>query len=165
MFFKVGHGFDAHRFSKNRDLILGGEKIAFNKGLLGHSDADVLIHAIIDALLGALALGDIGKHFPNDDPKYKNISSIKLLKKVLSHENLKQWTLCNLDCTVIAQQPKLEPYIYNMRKNIASVFNVDISQISIKATTTEKMGFCGREEGIAAFAVICIMPESYKVNI
>lgn len=151
---RIGTGYDVHAFAENRDLILGGVKIPYEKGLLGHSDADVLLHAISDALLGALALGDIGKHFPDTDPKYKGADSLKLLEAV--KDLIKPYKVSNLDATVVAQAPKLAPYIEIMRKNIADTLEVDISAVSVKATTTEKLGFCGRKEGIEAQAV-CIL--------
>ena len=149
-------GYDVHRLVEGRDLIIGGVKIPYEKGLLGHSDADVLLHAIMDALLGAAALGDIGKHFPDTDPAYKGISSIKLLEKVgeLLEEN--HVFIENIDATVLAQRPKLRPYIDEMRRNIASACNLDLDCVSIKATTEEGLGFTGRGEGIAAHAV-CLL--------
>ena len=156
MNFRIGHGYDLHRLVDGRRLILGGVDIPYSKGLLGHSDADVAVHALMDALLGALALGDIGKHFPDSDSAYKDISSILLLKKVgeiISREN---YLLSNADVTIIAQKPKLLPYIPEMRKNIADTLGCDISQISIKATTEEGLGFTGSGEAISAHAV-CIL--------
>ena len=151
-------GYDVHRLVEDRDLILGGVKIDYEKGLLGHSDADVLLHAIMDALLGAAALGDIGKHFPDTDPQYKGISSIKLLEHVgmLLDEN--NFFIGNIDATVIAQAPKLRPYIDQMNENIARALNIDVSQVNVKATTEEGLGFTGSGEGIASQA-ICILSQ------
>lgn len=150
---RIGSGYDVHRLTEGRDLIIGGVKIPYEKGLLGHSDADVLLHAIMDALLGAAALGDIGKHFPDSDEKYKGISSIKLLEKVgeLLNDNL--FFIENIDSTIIAQQPKMRPYIDEMRENIARALLLDVSQVSVKATTEEGLGFTGSGEGIAATAI------------
>lgn len=150
---RIGTGFDAHMLVEGRPLILGGVTVPFEYGLLGHSDADVLIHAIMDAILGALALGDIGKHFPDTDPAYKGISSMELLKRVIYHCSLHGYTVENIDSVIIAQKPKLAPYIEQMRETIARTINLDISRIGIKATTTEGMGFTGTGEGIAAHAV------------
>lgn len=151
---RIGHGIDFHRLCEGRDLILGGEKIDYEKGLLGHSDADVLVHAVCDALLGAAALGDIGRHFPDSDEKYKGISSLKLLGEVKN--KLSGYEIQNIDATVIAQAPKLSPHIDKMRLNIAGVLDIDVNKINIKATTTEGMGYCGRSEGIEAHAVCLI---------
>ena len=156
MNFKIGHGYDLHRLVEGRALILGGVDITYEKGLLGHSDADVLVHALMDALLGAVALGDIGKHFPDSDPKYKGISSILLLSEVKKIIEKEGFSLSNADVTVIAQKPKLLPYIYEMRKNIADTLECDISRISIKATTEEGLGATGTGEAIAAHAV-CLL--------
>ena len=150
---RVGMGYDVHRLVEGRDLILGGVKIPYVKGLLGHSDADVLLHAVMDALLGAAALGDIGKHFPDSDPAYKGISSMLLLKKVGALLEEKGFFVENIDATIIAQAPKMRPFIDDMRENIARALNMDISCVNVKATTTEKLGFTGRGEGIAAEAV------------
>ena len=151
---KIGTGYDVHALVKERKLILGGVEIPYEKGLLGHSDADVLLHAICDAMLGACALGDIGKHFPDSDPKYKGISSIELLKHV---KNLiLPYKVSNLDTTIVAQAPKLSKYISDMRKNISDTLEIDVNCVSVKATTTEHLGFCGRGEGIEAQAV-CIL--------
>lgn len=147
---RIGYGYDIHRLEKGRKLILGGVEIPHSKGLLGHSDADVLLHAITDALLGALALGDIGKHFPDTDPAYKNADSRQLLRHCFNLIQEKGYRLENLDATVIAEQPKLLPYINEMREIIAEDIQSDLSNISIKATTSETIGFVGREEGIAA---------------
>ena len=153
---RVGLGYDVHKLVEGRDLILGGVHIPYEKGLLGHSDADVLVHAIMDALLGAAALGDIGKHFPDTDPAYKGISSIKLLKHVggLLEEHL--YIIENIDATIIAQRPKMLPHIPQMRKNIAGALGIDIDQVNIKATTEEGLGFTGSGEGISSQA-ICAM--------
>lgn len=153
---RIGMGYDVHRLTENRDLILGGVKIPYEKGLLGHSDADVLIHAIMDALLGAAALGDIGKHFPDTDPAYKGISSRKLLRHVGELLEDKLYIISNIDATVIAQRPKLAPYIEQMRENIAKELHIETDQVNIKATTEERLGFTGSGEGIAAQAVCCL---------
>lgn len=153
---KIGHGYDVHRLVENRDLIIGGVKISYDKGLLGHSDADVLTHAVMDALLGALALGDIGKLFPDSDPKYKGADSIKLLEYVTELINSKGWCVSNIDCTVLAQAPKLAVHISAMRSNLATAMNTDIERISVKATTEEGLGFTGSGEGIAAHAA-CLL--------
>ena len=154
--YKTGLGFDVHAFKENRKLIIGGVDIPYEKGLLGHSDADVLLHAVSDALLGALALGDIGQHFPDTDEKYKNADSKVLLKEVYKLIRKKGFVLGNLDAIVAAQRPKLSPYIPEMRKVIAGLLESGIEEISVKATTTEKLGFIGREDGIAAFATVLI---------
>ncbi len=157
---RIGHGYDVHKLVENRDLILGGVKIPHTLGLLGHSDADVLLHAISDALLGALALGDIGKHFPDTDPTYKGADSLELLRQVVALIEKEGYTLGNLDAIVIAQAPKLRPYIDTMRQNIADACHADISQISVKATTEERLGFTGREEGISAHCVCLLVKKS-----
>lgn len=154
--FRIGHGYDVHRLTEGRKLIIGGVDIPYEKGLLGHSDADVLVHAIMDSILGALALGDIGKFFPDNDSAYKGADSIKLLEKVISIAEEKGFTVGNIDSTILCQAPKLAGYINNMRENIAKACNTDIGSISVKATTEEKLGFTGSGEGIAAHAV-CIM--------
>lgn len=154
--FRIGHGYDVHRFTEGRKLILGGVDIPYEKGLLGHSDADVLVHAIMDSILGALALGDIGKLFPDNDSAYEGADSIKLLEQVISIAEEKGFTVGNIDSTILCQAPKLAGYINNMRENIAKACNTDIGNISVKATTEEKLGFTGSGEGIAAHAV-CIM--------
>ncbi len=153
---RIGHGYDVHALTEGRLLIMGGVEIPYKKGLLGHSDADVLTHAVCDALLGAAALGDIGKHFPDSDPAYKGISSIKLLAHVGSLLKEHGYTVVNIDSTVIAQAPKLAPYINVMRENMAKALSVDVSAISVKATTEEHLGFTGRGEGISAHAVCLI---------
>lgn len=153
---RVGTGYDVHRLVSDRPLILGGVSIPHEKGLLGHSDADVLLHAIMDSLLGALALGDIGKHFPDTDESYKNISSLLLLEKVADLINKKGYKIENIDSTIIAQRPKLAPYIAEMRENIAKTLKISIDNISVKATTEEGLGFSGREEGISSQS-ICLL--------
>jgi len=153
---RIGHGYDVHRLVEDRALILGGVEIPWHLGLDGHSDADVLLHAVTDALLGAAAMGDIGKLFPDHDPQYKGISSLVLLKRAWERISEKGYKLGNLDVTVIAQKPKLLPYIPQMVENTAKVLGADVDQINIKATTEEHLGFTGREEGIAAHAV-CIL--------
>ncbi len=154
--FRIGNGFDVHAFADNRKLIIGGEEIPFEKGLLGHSDADVLLHAISDALLGALALGDIGKHFPDTDEKYKGADSKVLLKKVYELILQRGYILGNLDAVVALEKPKLAPFIERMRNNVASLLDTEADKISIKATTTEKLGFVGRGDGAAAFAAVLL---------
>ena len=156
---RIGHGYDVHQLTENRDLILGGVKIPHTLGLLGHSDADVLLHAISDALLGALALGDIGKHFPDTDQTYKNANSLKLLQQVVTMIEQQGYQLGNLDAIIIAQKPKLASYIPTMRENIAKVCHAEISQISIKATTEERLGFTGRQEGISAHCVALLIKQ------
>lgn len=153
---RIGHGYDVHKFSENRKLILGGVEIPYEFGLLGHSDADVLVHSIMDSLLGAVALGDIGKLFPDTDDSYKGANSIILLKKVAEILSQKGYTVINIDSTIIAQKPKLRIYIDEMRKNIADACNIDVSCVNVKATTEEKLGFTGRLEGISAHAVCLI---------
>jgi 2-C-methyl-D-erythritol 2,4-cyclodiphosphate synthase len=153
---KIGQGFDVHQLVSGRKCIIGGVEIPFDKGLDGHSDADVLLHAISDALLGAAGLGDIGKHFPNTDPSIKNIDSRNILKKVVLLLHEKKYSIINIDATVICELPKLTPYIDRMKNNIASDCNIEINAVNIKATTTETLGFTGRGEGIAAQA-ICLV--------
>ena len=153
---RIGMGYDVHKLVENRDLILGGVKIPYELGLLGHSDADVLIHAIMDSLLGASALGDIGKHFPDTDPKYKGISSIELLKEVGNLLNDNNFTIGNIDSTIIAQKPKMAPHIESMRKNIANALNISVNQINVKATTEEGLGFTGEGLGISSQS-ICLL--------
>ncbi len=150
---KIGFGYDVHQLVEKRDLIIGGINIPHDKGLLGHSDADVLVHAIMDSILGALALGDIGKHFPDTDSQYKDISSLELLSRVKTLMDIKEYKIGNIDATIAAQRPKLAPYIDSMREKIAEVLEASIDQINIKATTTENLGFVGREEGISSYAV------------
>lgn len=153
---RVGMGYDAHRFDAERPLILGGVTVPHSHGLMGHSDADVLVHAIMDALLGAAGLGDIGLHFPDTDAAYRNVSSIKLLSRVASLLQENNYALVNMDAVIIAQKPRLAPYIHDMKEEIARSLQVSPGCVNIKATTTEKMGFTGREEGIAAAAVVLI---------
>ena len=153
---RIGHGYDVHRLAENRRLVIGGVVIPYERGLLGHSDADVLLHAISDALLGAAALGDIGHMFPDSDPKYKDADSILLLRKVGARLYTAGYTVSNIDATVIAQAPKLAPYIKEMRKKIAYALGIDIDAVSVKATTEEGLGFSGAGDGIAAHAVCLI---------
>lgn len=154
--FRVGFGYDAHQLVDGRSLILGGVEIPNKKGLLGHSDADVLIHAVIDAITGALGRGDIGRHFPDSDPALKGISSLLMLTQVTAMARRDGLYLNNLDATVVAENPKLAPYIPSMREKMAEALDANKSQINIKATTTEGLGFCGRKEGIEAFAIISL---------
>ena len=156
---RIGHGYDVHRLVADRKLILGGVNIPFDRGLEGHSDADVLVHAVMDALLGAAALGDIGKLFPDGDDAYLNISSMVLLKKVAQALQEAGYAVVNIDATLIAQAPKIGPYRDEMRRNIASALGVDASQVSVKATTEEHLGFTGSGEGMAAHAVVLIEKE------
>lgn len=158
---RIGMGYDVHRLTEDRKLILGGVTIEHTLGLLGHSDADVLVHAIMDALLGAAALGDIGKHFPDTDESYRGISSMKLLEKVGEMLEENGYVIDNIDATIIAQKPKLRPYIGQMEENIASILRISQNQINIKATTEEGLGFTGQEEGIAAQAV-CLLTGFYE---
>lgn len=153
---RVGQGFDVHQLVEGRKLIVGGVDIPYERGLFGHSDADVLLHAICDALLGAAGLGDIGRHFPDSDPRYKGIDSRRLLREVVHLLREKGWIVANLDATIIAQAPKMAPYILQMAENIAADLGVAADCINVKATTTEKLGFTGRGEGIAAQAVCLI---------
>lgn len=155
---RIGHGYDVHRLVEGRKLIMGGVDIPWEKGLLGHSDADVLLHAIADAILGAIGEGDIGKHFPDTDPAYKGADSLKLLEHVGRLASEKGYDLGNLDATIIAQKPKMAPHIPVMRANIARVLNVDAEQVNVKATTEEGLGFTGTGEGIAAHAVVLMTP-------
>lgn len=155
---RVGMGYDVHRLVEGRDLILGGVSIDYEKGLLGHSDADVLLHAIMDAVLGAAALGDIGKHFPDTDPAYKGASSISLLKAVCELIQIEGYKIVNIDATIIAQQPKMRPHIEQMRKNIADAMNMEMNCVNVKATTEEGLGFTGTGEGISSQA-ICLLEE------
>lgn len=153
---RIGSGYDVHKLVEGRKLIMGGVEIPHTHGLLGHSDADVLVHAIMDSMLGALALGDIGKHFPDNDEKYKGADSIKLLDFVYNLIKEKGYTIGNIDSTIIAQSPKMAPHIENMRKNIAKATNIDVDKINVKATTEEGLGFTGSKEGIAAQS-ICLL--------
>ncbi len=155
---RIGNGYDVHRLVPDRKLILGGVEIPYEKGLLGHSDADVLVHAVMDALLGAAALGDIGKHFPDHDPAYAGADSLVLLKKVGDMLSDRAWYIENIDATIIAQKPKLAPYIQDMTANIASVLGISVNQVNVKATTEEGLGFTGQGLGIAASAV-CLLSE------
>lgn len=156
---RIGHGYDVHRMVAGRKLILGGVEIPFQKGLDGHSDADVLLHAVCDALLGSLSLGDIGTHFPDKDPQFKDISSLKLLGRVSSMIKEKRFIIGNIDVTIVAQEPRLSGYTSQMRENIARTVEVDKGQVNIKATTTEGLGFAGKGEGIAAHAVVLVEEE------
>lgn len=155
--FRIGQGFDVHQFGEGRPLVVGGVAIDYPLGLIGHSDADVLLHAIADAALGAVAEGDIGKHFPDTDPQYKDADSKKLLKHVWELVKEKGYQLGNLDCTIIAERPKMAPYIPKMREQIAELLEANIDQVNVKATTTEKLGFTGRGEGIAALVAIVVV--------
>jgi 2-C-methyl-D-erythritol 2,4-cyclodiphosphate synthase len=154
MAIRIGFGFDVHQLVEGRELWLGGVKLEHNKGALGHSDADVLLHAICDAILGALALGDIGKHFPDTDNQFKGVDSKLLLKQVIKLMTDKNYQIGNIDATLCAEKPKILPYVQAMRETIAGICEIGIDDVSIKATTNEKMGFIGREEGITAYAVI-----------
>lgn len=155
--FRIGNGFDVHAFAENRKLFLGGVEIPHHKGLLGHSDADVLLHAICDALLGALALGDIGKHFPDNDNAFKDIDSKILLKKTYELIKSKNYIINNLDCIIALEKPKVKNYISQMQNVIAEILETEIDNVSVKATTTEKLGFVGREEGVQAFATVLLI--------
>lgn len=155
--FRVGQGFDVHEFAANRPLIIGGVTIPYEKGLIGHSDADVLLHTVTDAALGAIGEGDIGRHFPDTDPEFKDADSAKLLAYIWRIVEEKGYKLGNVDCTIIAQAPKMAPYITQMRDRISELLNADPSQVNVKATTTEKLGFTGRGEGIAAQATILLI--------
>ena len=153
---RVGMGYDVHRLTAGRKLILGGVEIPYGKGLLGHSDADVLVHAVMDALLGAAALGDIGKHFPDTDPEYEGVSSIRLLEHVGRLLNEKGYVIENIDATIVAQRPKMRPYIEQMRENIATALRIETDQVNVKATTEEGLGFTGTGEGISSQAVCAV---------
>ena len=155
---RIGHGYDVHKLVEGRDLILGGVKIDYEKGLLGHSDADVLLHAVSDSLLGAAGLGDIGKHFPDTDPQYKGADSLKLLQIVAEKVGEAGYRVSNIDVTMIAQRPKLKDYIPQMRENIALAVGIGADRVNVKATTEEKLGFTGREEGLSCHAV-CLLEE------
>lgn len=159
---RIGHGYDVHKLVEGRDLILGGVKIPYEKGLLGHSDADVLLHAVTDALLGAAALGDIGKLFPDTDMQYKGADSILLMKKAYEEVRAKGYVAENIDATILCQRPKLRPYIDFMRENIASALGMDIDSVSVKATTEEGLGFTGAGEGIAVHSVCLLRKEKLK---
>ena len=154
---RIGTGYDVHKLVEGRKLIIGGVEIPYEKGLLGHSDADVLVHAVMDALLGAAALGDIGKHFPDSDPKYKGADSLMLMREVRRILSENGFEVGNVDATIIAQAPKMSPHIDTMRRNIADALGIDVSQVSVKATTEERLGFTGRGEGISAQAVALIL--------
>ena len=154
--FRIGQGFDVHQLVEGRPLIIGGVTIPYEKGLLGHSDADVLLHTVADAVLGAIGAGDIGKHFPDNDPAFKDADSAKLLEHVWNLVKNEGYSLVNADCTIIAQSPKMAPYIEDMRARIAGLLEATVEQINVKATTTEKLGFPGRSEGIAAQAVVLL---------
>ncbi|WP_374720855.1 2-C-methyl-D-erythritol 2,4-cyclodiphosphate synthase [Peribacillus tepidiphilus] len=155
--FRIGQGFDVHQLVEGRPLIIGGIKIPYEKGLLGHSDADVLLHTVADACLGAIAAGDIGKHFPDTDPAFKDADSAILLQHVWELVKEAGYELGNIDCTIIAQKPKMRPYIDQMRSRIAELLEANIEQVNVKATTTEKLGFTGREEGIASQATVLLV--------
>ena len=157
--YRIGYGYDVHRLTEGRKLILCGVEIPHKTGLLGHSDADVATHALMDAIIGALALGDIGGFFPDTDPAYAGADSLELLKKVLDDPRVTPWQIENLDLTIIAQKPKLLPYRDEMRKNLAKVLNISLDRVSVKATTTEKLGFEGREEGISATCAVFLSQE------
>ncbi len=160
MSFRIGFGYDVHAFAENRKLYLGGVEIPYEKGLAGHSDADVLLHAICDAMLGALALGDIGKHFPDNDDAYKNIDSKILLSKVNKLILQHNYSVGNIDCTVVMERPKLKDYILDIRKSIATILKINIDQVSVKATTSERLGFVGTEEGTKAYAVVLLKKDT-----
>ena len=162
---RFGFGYDIHRMVVNRKLVLGGVEIPFIKGLLGHSDADVLCHAFADSLLGAAALGDIGKHFPDTDPRFKDISSLVLLKHVVQLLRTNNYEIINIDATVILQQPKISPYIKRMRENISQALGVQIDQVSVKATTNEELGFMGTGDGAAAYAVASIRDKQLTLGL
>ena len=159
---RIGHGYDVHKLAQKRKLIIGGVEIPHKLGLLGHSDADVLLHAICDALLGACAMGDIGGLFPDTDEKWRGADSLELLKSVAIMVKAAGYDISNIDSTIIAEKPKMKPYIDDMRRNIASACNIDVSQVSVKATTEEKLGFTGTEEGIAAHAVVLVEKTGIK---
>lgn len=156
---RVGQGFDVHQLTEGRPCIIGGVHIPYEKGLMGHSDADVLLHALSDAILGALGLGDIGRHFPDNDPAFKDADSLKLLVEVWSMARERGYSLGNADCTIIAQKPKMAPYIPQMAEIMAKAMNAEPGQVNVKATTTEQLGFTGRGEGIAAQAVVCLVSD------
>nr|WP_314488625.1 2-C-methyl-D-erythritol 2,4-cyclodiphosphate synthase [uncultured Pseudomonas sp.] len=155
---RIGHGYDVHRFTDGDFITLGGVRIAHTRGLLAHSDGDVVLHALSDALLGAAALGDIGKHFPDTDPQFKGADSRALLRHVVGIVRAKGWKVGNVDATIVAQAPKMAPHIQHMRECIAQDLQVELDQVNVKATTTEKLGFAGREEGIAVHAVALLLP-------
>ena len=157
--FRVGFGYDAHRLVKGRSLVLGGVKIPHHLGLAGHSDADVLIHAIIDAILGALAKGDIGRHFPDSDPAYKDMDSMVMLERVMKWVHSDGYRVNQLDTTIVAEKPRLAPFVETMKHGLSKTLAIRMDQMNIKATTTEGMGFCGRQEGIAAYAIVSLIKE------
>jgi 2-C-methyl-D-erythritol 2,4-cyclodiphosphate synthase len=156
---RIGFGYDAHKLATGRDLILGGVKIPYGKGLAGHSDADVLCHAIGDAILGALSLGDLGKHFPDTDPKYRGVASLSLLSSISDMARKEKASVINVDSTIVAEEPKLSGHIQKMRENLSAALKVNVDRISVKATTTEGMGFAGSKEGMAAYAVVLVEGE------
>ena len=158
--FRVGFGYDVHRLVEGRSLILGGVNIPHHLGLSGHSDADVLIHAMIDAILGALAKGDIGQHFPDNDPAYKDIDSMVMLKRVMEWVNADGYKINQLDTTIVAEKPRLSPFVEAMKQRLSETLAIQTDQINIKATTTEGTGFCGRQEGVAAYAIVSLVAES-----
>ena len=160
--FRIGFGYDVHALVEDRKLILGGVEIPHPSGLKGHSDADVLIHAIMDALVGALGLGDIGRHFPDTDPAYKGISSLSMLETVMGLVEKEGYGLNNLDCTVVAQAPKIAPFLPEMKDNLSKVLKTSVNRINIKATTSEGLGFCGKREGMEAFAVVSLLHKEIK---
>lgn len=155
--FRIGFGYDAHRLVEGRPLILGGISIPFDRGLLGHSDADVLTHAVVDAILGALAMSDIGQHFPDTDPSFKDIQSLRMLEQVLRWVQEAGYQINNVDSTIVAEKPKLAPYIPDIRARLAEVLDVSVHQVNVKAKTSEGMGFCGHEEGMEAHAVVSLV--------
>ena len=157
--YRVGHGYDVHRFGEGDFIMLGGVKIPYHHSFIAHSDGDVLLHSLCDALMGSIAAGDIGKHFPDTDEKYKNIDSTLLLEQTMQLLSQELYIVANADITIIAQAPKMSPYIQSMRQNIATVMDVSVSQINIKATTTERLGFAGREEGIAVHSVVMVQKQ------
>ena len=159
---RIGHGYDVHRLVEGRKLILGGVDVPYRMGLLGHSDADVLLHALSDAILGAIGEGDIGRHFPDTDPAYKGADSIKLLQHVMGLADAKGYRIGNVDATIVAQRPKLAPFIAEMRGNIARALSTDEDRVNVKATTTEELGFAGRGEGIASYAVALLEPKTLE---
>lgn len=154
---RIGQGFDVHEFADNRPLIIGGIEIPYERGLIGHSDADVLLHTITDAALGAIGEGDIGRHFPDTDPDFKDADSAKLLEHIWKLVDARGYKLGNIDCTIIAQKPKMAPHIETIRTRVAELLQADVSQVNVKATTTERLGFTGREEGIASMATILLL--------
>lgn len=154
---RIGQGFDVHEFADNRPLIIGGVTIPYERGLIGHSDADVLLHTVTDAALGAIGEGDIGRHFPDTDPDFKDADSAKLLEHIWKLVDAQGYKLGNIDCTIIAQKPKMAPHIETIRARVAELLQADVSQVNVKATTTEKLGFTGREEGIASMATILLV--------